>query len=215
MPTVGGLPVTARAPHAQRHAQLERALPGVGLEARVHGALTRVHARRAHRRGEHQRNRLTRLEGRIEEALDASDGRLQAMADGLQALRGVSNVVATTLVSEIADASRFGSPCQLTGYAGIVPKEPSSGGPGKSSRGAITKTGNAHLRRVLTEAAWTYRNKPRLVGKLLRRQEGLPESAQDIAWKRKHGCTSDTSSSPVEARRSKRSLSLSRGSCSA
>lgn len=132
---------------------------------------------------EHQRNRLTRIEGRIEEALDTSDGRLRAMADGLQALRGVSKVVATTLVSEIGDASRFNSPRQLMGYAGIVPKEHSSGGPGKASRGSITKTGNAHLRRVLTEAAWTYRNKPRLVGKLLRRQQGLPAAAQDIAWK--------------------------------
>jgi transposase len=39
------------------------------------------------------------------------------------------------------------------GYSGLVPSEHSSGGPGKTNRGGITKTGNAHLRRVLLEAA--------------------------------------------------------------
>ncbi|WP_420810756.1 transposase [Haliangium ochraceum] len=39
-------------------------------------------------------------------------------------------------------------------YAGLVPSEHSSGGPGKAKRGGITKTGNAHLRRVLVESSW-------------------------------------------------------------
>ena len=33
-----------------------------------------------------------------------------------------------------------------------------------SNAGAITKTGNAHLRRVLVEAAWTYQHRPNVQG---------------------------------------------------
>ena len=44
------------------------------------------------------------------------------------------------------------------GFTGLVPSEYSSGATQK--RGGITKTGNAHLRRVLVEAAWHYRHRP-------------------------------------------------------
>ena len=44
------------------------------------------------------------------------------------------------------------------GYSGAVPREDSSGP--RTRRGAITKTGNAHLRRVVVEAAWSYRCRP-------------------------------------------------------
>ena len=44
------------------------------------------------------------------------------------------------------------------GYSGIVASEHSSGE--RSRRGGITKTGNAHLRRVVIEAAWAYRHRP-------------------------------------------------------
>jgi transposase len=37
-------------------------------------------------------------------------------------------------------------------YVGLVPSESSSGE--STSRGRITKTGNAHVRRLLVEAAW-------------------------------------------------------------
>jgi transposase len=51
--------------------------------------------------------------------------------------------------------------------------------------GAITKSGNAHLRRVLVEAAWTYRHRPNVQGRVLRRQKSLvlSEEAKRIAWK--------------------------------
>jgi transposase len=69
------------------------------------------------------------------------------------------------------------------GYSGLVSREYSSG---KSiQRGAITKTGNAHLRRVLVEAAWTYQHRPNVQGRVLRRQKSLAlsEEAKRIAWK--------------------------------
>ena len=72
----------------------------------------------------------------------------------LQALRGVSLIVAATTVAEIGDLTRFDSAKQIMAYLGLVPSEHSSGGTTK--RGSITKTGNGHVRRVLVEAAHTY-----------------------------------------------------------
>ena len=70
------------------------------------------------------------------------------------------------------------------GYSGAVPSEHSSG---ESRRqGAITKTGNAHLRRVLGEAAWAYQRRPSMYPDLKRRQEGLSEEVKQIAWKAQH-----------------------------
>jgi hypothetical protein len=65
------------------------------------------------------------------------------------------------------------------GYAGLVPREHSSGG--SQRRGAITKTGNAHLRRVLVEAAWGYRHRPATTGALRRRQQGQPAAVVAVA----------------------------------
>jgi len=76
-----------------------------------------------------------------------------------QALRGVSLIVAVTVVAEIGDMGRFKNPKELMAYLGLVPSEHSSGS--RLRRGAITKTGNGHVRRVLTEAAWAYRMRAR------------------------------------------------------
>ena len=86
-----------------------------------------------------------------------------------------------TIVSEVGELSRFEHPRQLMGYSGAVPSEHSSGS--KTQRGSITKTGNSHLRRVLIESAWSYRHRPRVIGKLRKRQEGVSESVKAIAWK--------------------------------
>lgn len=51
-------------------------------------------------------------------------------------------------------------------------------------RGSITKTGNAHARRLLTEAAWNYRFQPRIGYAAQRRAEDLPQDIRDLAWKR-------------------------------
>ena len=67
------------------------------------------------------------------------------------------------------------------GYCGVVPSEASSGK--RTSRGGITKTGNAHLRRIVIEAAWSYRRPPCIWYGLRRRQESISEEAKEIAWK--------------------------------
>jgi transposase len=80
--------------------------------------------------------------------------------------------------------SRFPRAKHLMGYTGAVSREHSSGE--RIRRGAITKTGNAHLRRILVEAAWAYRLRPN-VGKQLRlRQANASERAKEIAWKAQH-----------------------------
>jgi transposase len=127
------------------------------------------------------RERIERLEKLIEEALDQVPAPMSSLIAGLQALRGVGQLSAATIVAEVGPLSRFPHPRQLMAYAGLVPSEHSSGG--KMTRGPITKTGNAHLRRVLVEAAWGYRHPPSLWGALRRRQEGACEEIKAIAWK--------------------------------
>ena len=79
------------------------------------------------------------------------------------------------------------------GYSGLVAREHSSGN--RIQRGAITKTGNAHLRRVLVEAAWAYQHRPSV--------DRLSAAKTEVIWpsatksnrspgKRSTGCTSAT-----------------------
>ena len=98
-----------------------------------------------------------------------------------QALRGVSLIVATTVVAEIGDMNRFKNPKQLMAYLGLVPSEHSSGN--RIRRGSITKTGNSHVRRALIEAAWTYNLRARKTKPILKRQQGLDDRICEISWK--------------------------------
>ena len=100
--------------------------------------------------------------------------------EGYMALRGIDRLTATTLVAEVGDLRRFPDAPKLMKYLGVVPSEHSSG-PSKV-RGGITKTGNGHVRRVLVEAAWTYRHPARKSAVLQRRAEKAPEAVQEIAW---------------------------------
>ena len=67
------------------------------------------------------------------------------------------------------------------GYLGLVPSEQSSGD--RINRGSITKTGNGHARRLLTEAAWNYRFKARIGRRAQQRQQELPEHIRRMGWK--------------------------------
>ncbi len=125
-------------------------------------------------------DRVTRLERAITTALETLAPAQQALVGALATLRGVQQVTAATLVSELGTLRRFASPRQLMGYAGLVPREHSSGS--GTHRGAITKTGNAHLRRVLVEAAWAYRHRANTASATLTaRQADQPASVVGIA----------------------------------
>lgn len=66
-------------------------------------------------------------------------------------------------------------------FVGLVPSLDASGQ--RHRTGSITKTGNGHVRRVLTEAAWAFRHPARRTAHLRRRLEGQPQVVQDLAWK--------------------------------
>jgi len=110
-----------------------------------------------------------------------SEWRMAPVVQALQACRGVSFITAATFVAELGDLQRFKSPSTLMAYLGLTPSEYSSGD--HCRRGSITKAGNGHVRRVLVEAAWSYRFPARQSRYLLRRQHGLSEDVRQIAWR--------------------------------
>ncbi len=132
---------------------------------------------------EHCTARIGKLDKAIDEAVKQAPTEIRAVIEALQALRGVAQTTAATIVSELGSLSRFENPRQLMGYSGLVSRESSSGN--KVQRGGITKTGNGHLRRVVMESAWAYQHRPKVIGDLLRRQKRLKlsEEAIQIAWK--------------------------------
>lgn len=96
----------------------------------------------------------------LEQHLDEVAGRklYKQPIEWLSCFRGISTLTALTIVAELHDFWRFPSPGELMAYLGLVSSEHSTG----SSRrqGAITKTGNSHVRRVVVEAAQHYRHMP-------------------------------------------------------
>ena len=105
---------------------------------------------------------------------------LQSRVARLRCFRGIDDLTALTIAAELGDARRFPTAPSTMAFVGLVPSEHSSGT--KRARGAITKTGNAHLRRVLVEAAWHARHRP-FVGRVLRRrQQGAPATVIAQAW---------------------------------
>lgn len=162
---------------SQRHAQW------LGTVAFAHGAQEATFLDYRHE-VEHAEQRIARLERALDEAVRTAPEALQAIIAALQALRGIAQVSAATIAVEVGRFSRFRSPRQLMGYSGVVPREHSSGA--RVRRGAITKTGNAHLRRILVEAAWSYRHRPALGRRLCERQASVGEPICQMAWKAQH-----------------------------
>lgn len=130
---------------------------------------------------DHMAARIERLEKSIDVAIEKAPPEIRAVIEALQALRGVAKITAVSIVAEVGKLSRFEKPRQLMGYSGLVSSEFSSGN--RIQRGGITKTGNAHLRRVIMEAAWAYQRRPWVGGALLKRQLGLDQEIKDLAWK--------------------------------
>ncbi|WP_058300737.1 IS110 family RNA-guided transposase [Gorillibacterium timonense] len=120
---------------------------------------------------------------RLEKALlvQATKGAKAPVIQVLQSLRGVALLTAVTIAAEIGSFARFRSPAQLMAYLGLVPREYSTGQ--RTRRGSMTKAGNSHLRRVLIEAAWSYRYRPAVKGELEKRLDGLSGEVQMLSWK--------------------------------
>src|ERR1700678_1349036 len=133
---------------------------------------------------EHMRGRVERLEQAMTEAVKVASPALQQVINDLQALRGIADISAVTIAAELGQVSRFDGARQLMGYCGAVPSEDSSGK--RTRRGSITKTGNAHLRRIVIEEAWSYERPPAIWAGLRKRQQTASEEAKEIAWKAQH-----------------------------
>jgi transposase len=99
----------------------------------------------------------------------------------LRCFRGIDTLSAMILLAEIVDFQRFERPRALMAYLGLVPSEYSSGQ--TERRGAITKAGNTHARRVLVEAAWHYRHRPGISRALTQRSDGQPSGVISHAWR--------------------------------
>lgn len=133
---------------------------------------------------EHAASRIRRLEEAIDETVPTAPAAMRCVIEALQALRGVARMSAVTLVAELGQLSRFSGATRLMGYSGLVSREYTSGS--RSRRGGITKTGNAHLRRIAVEAAWAYRHRPAVSGALKKRIGSLSPQVTAIGWKAQH-----------------------------
>ncbi len=111
--------------------------------------------------------RVDRLTKQIETLVPA--WRMAPVVTALQALRGVSLIVATTMIAEIGDLTRFEHPKLLMAYLGLVPSEHSSG---------YRRNAAALPRPATAMPAGTGRGRPglqppaRITRPLLKRQEG-------------------------------------------
>jgi transposase len=98
----------------------------------------------------------------------------------LAAYRGVTQLGALTLASEVTDWRRFPRAAAFMGFCGLVPSEYSSGP--TTRRGHITKAGNTHLRTQLIESAWAYQHRPSVGAQIACRQHGLDPQVVARAW---------------------------------
>jgi transposase len=123
-----------------------------------------------------------RRRDRLEDQLDqlAPDWPGYALAQALQAFRGLQKTVAYTVLAEACDLRRFGHPRHFMAWLGLIPAEHSSGS--KRRQGSITRSGNRWARTMLIEAAWAYRYSPKVSRIIQLRQEQVPAPILDIAW---------------------------------
>ncbi|HEV8695065.1 MAG TPA: IS110 family transposase [Lysobacter sp.] len=122
--------------------------------------------------------RLRSLEQRIEQVSQQAPYAEPVAA--LRCFRGIDTITAMGLVAELHDFMRFESARGLMAFLGLVPSEHSSAD--HERRGAITKAGNSHARRLLIEAAWHYRHRPSVTS-LRRRRQGQPARIVALADK--------------------------------
>jgi transposase len=106
---------------------------------------------------------------------------MEPLVTALRGVRGLDTLSAVTFAAAVGDISRFETPRKLMGYLGLVPSEHSSGS--RVVHGGITKTGNREARRMLIEAAWSYRYPARVAQDKMEVLDALPKPVRDTAWK--------------------------------
>jgi transposase len=124
-------------------------------------------------------DRQSQLCDRIEALLPAWS--MAPVVEALRGLRGIDTISAVSFIAAVGDLGRFETPSKLMNFLGLVPSEHSSGD--RIQRGGITKTGNREARRMLIEAAWSYRYPARVAKDKAEIIDQLPKPIRDIAWK--------------------------------
>lgn len=97
-------------------------------------------------------DKVERLDKRIEELSQMAE--YKEKVNKLVCFKGIKTHTAMSLLVETSDFQRFPSAPQYAAFLGLVPGERSSSD--SCSRLSITKAGNSHLHRLLTEAANSY-----------------------------------------------------------
>jgi transposase len=126
----------------------------------------------------------------VDRRVEALDRQLAELAErgpwaelvaSLRCPRGVDTLTALGVVAEVGDFHRFASAEEFMSFIGLVPSERSSGE--RRRQGSITKAGNAHARRLLVEAAWHARRRPKVSYELARRQRDQDPAVIERAWR--------------------------------
>lgn len=126
---------------------------------------------------EHRAEQLRRFEAELE--VTSRKPEYAAYVDALRTLKGIDTLSAMVILSELGDLRRFPSAPQLMAAVGLVPGENSTGD--KTTRLPITKTGNAHVRHIVVEAAWHYQRRATSGRRTQQRRVNQPREVVEIA----------------------------------
>ena len=126
---------------------------------------------------EHCSQRLESLNKEVEKLADS--GHYTEIVGIIKCFYGIDTLTAISIITEIFEFGRFANPRSLMSYLGLTPSESSSGE--KQKKGSITKAGNKHVRRLLTEVSWHYRHPYHVSRELKRRRKDQPQWVIDIA----------------------------------
>ena len=103
---------------------------------------------------QHAMQRLASLDKEV--AALAEEEPYREIVGLLRCFYAIDTLTAVSMAAELFSFGRFASPRDLMSYLGVTPSEHSSGQ--TERKGAITKTGNRHVRRLLVQTAWNYRH---------------------------------------------------------
>lgn len=126
---------------------------------------------------QHCMQRLESISKQVEQLADSEP--YKEIVGLLKCFHGIKTLTAISIITEIFNFGRFANPRELMSYLGLTPSESSSGE--KQKKGAITRTGNKRVRRLLAEVSWHYQHPYHISKELKRRRTDQPQWAIDIA----------------------------------